>query len=202
MMLTQAEMTQLQERDQERVARAIAGDQDAFAELVNDYQRAVYSLTYRMLSDATEAEDAAQETFLRAYRHLEKYDHSRPFRTWLLSIASHYCIDLIRKRRISLLSLDEFLPPHWLSAEEESVEDAAISSERQDQLQGMLAQLRPDERAIIILRYWHDMPYEEIADTLGTNRGVIKSRLFRARQALANQMRVQSITNRLSPAWN
>jgi RNA polymerase sigma-70 factor (ECF subfamily) len=201
-MLTPAEMAQIQELDHQRVVLALQGDHDAFAELVNHYQRAVYGLTLRMLGDAAEAEDAAQETFLRAYRHLEKYDAARPFRTWLLSIASHYCIDLIRKRRISLLSLDEFLPPHWLFSGEDSVEDAAISSERRDYLQTMLERLRPDERAIIILRYWHDMPYEEIADILGTNRGVVKSRLFRARQALANQMHVHSFSQRLSPMLN
>lgn len=201
-MLSETERSEMMARDRERVERVMNGDQDAFAELVTEYQTAVYNLTYRMLNEHHEAEDAAQETFLRAFRHLEKYDASRPFRTWLLSIASHYCIDLIRKRRISLLSLDEFLPSQWLSViADDGIEEVAISSERRDLLQTMLGKLRPEERAIIVLRYWHDLSYEEIAETLDTNRGVVKSRLFRARQALANQLQLHAVTQRTAPAY-
>ena len=73
--------------DQELVARVIDGDQSAFAELVETYQQSVYNLTYRMLGNAGEAEDAAQEAFLRAYQHIKRYDTERSFKTWLLSIA-------------------------------------------------------------------------------------------------------------------
>ena len=92
------------ENEQNLVTRILAGDQESFAELVEVYQRSVYNLTYRMLGDAREAEDAAQEAFLRAYQHLDRYDADRPFKTWLLSIASNYCIDRLRKRRLTWLS--------------------------------------------------------------------------------------------------
>src|SRR5512134_1033169 len=115
------------EHEQELVALVMTGDQDAFAELVEEYQRAVYNLAYRMLGEAREAEDAAQEAFLRAYQHIDRYDADRPFKTWLLSIASNYCIDRIRKRRLTWLSLDEPLPPHpALNSHEEGPEDSAI----------------------------------------------------------------------------
>src|SRR5436190_19076356 len=94
-MLSQLEREQLLLTDRERVARALDGDQDAFTDLVVDYQRSVYNLTYRMLGDTVEAEDAAQESFLRAYLNLDRYDSQRPLKTWVLSIASHYCIDII-----------------------------------------------------------------------------------------------------------
>lgn len=176
------------------VERVLDGDQQAFSDLVTTYQRSVFNLTYRMLGDAREAEDAAQETFLRAYRHLDRYDTSRPFKTWLLSIASHYCIDLIRKRRFSLFSLDELLPAQWLnSLNDGTPEDIVLNGERSEQLQRMLATLNPEERAIIVLRYWNDLSYAEIADMLGTNTNVVKSRLFRARQALANRLRVRNL---------
>ena len=81
--------------DQDLVRQVLAGDQQAFAQLVEEYQRPVYNLTYRMLGNAGEAEDAAQEAFLRAYQHLDRYDIDRSFKTWLLSIASNYCIDRI-----------------------------------------------------------------------------------------------------------
>ena len=193
-MLSEVEKQQLILKDRERVTRVLDGDQDAFTELVMDYERAVFNLTYRMLGDMVDAEDAAQEAFLRAYRNLEHYDHSRSFRTWVLSIASHYCIDLIRKRRLSWLSLDDVLPGEMMAAiEHRSIEDLTIDSERERNLQAMLALVKPDERAIMILRYWNDLSYEEIADMLHVNVGVVKSRLFRARQALANRMKLYDV---------
>lgn len=200
-MLTQLEKDQINQQDRENVVRVLEGDQDAFTDLVLQHERAVYNLTYRMLGDATEAEDAAQEAFIRAYRHLEKYDQTRPFRTWLLSIASHYCIDLIRKRRLSWLSLDDLLPGQLMAAvEHRSIEDLAIDSERERDVQSMLSLLKPDDRAIIALRYWNDMSYEEIAEALDTNIGVVKSRLFRARQAVANRITIQEMGFAYQPA--
>ena len=156
--------------------------------------------TFFVYGFAKSDRDNIRRDELRAFRNLEKYDPSRSFKTWLLSIASHFCIDLIRKRRMSFLSLDEFLPSQWLMiSDDDSVEDEAINRERRDWLQEMLTNLRPEERAIIVLRYWHDLSYEEIAQTLDTNRGVIKSRLFRARQALANQLHVDAIVNNFAP---
>ncbi len=201
LMLTQIEKDQINQQDRDNVARVLAGDQDAFTDLVVQHERAVYNLTYRMLGDSVEAEDAAQEAFIRAYRHLEKYDSARPFRTWLLSIASHYCIDMIRKRRLSWLSLDDLLPGQLMAAvEHRSIEDLAIDGERAQDVQALLALLKPDDRAIIALRYWHDLSYEEIAETLETNVGVVKSRLFRARQALANRMTIRELGFAYQPA--
>ena len=201
-MLTQIEKDQMILQDRERVLRVKEGDQDAFTDLVLEYQRAVYNLTYRMLGDMVEAEDAAQEAFLRAYNNLDRYDMARPFKTWVLSIASHYCIDIIRKRRLSWLSLDDLLPGEMMAAiENRSVEDLALDSERERSVQELLKLVKPDERAIIILRYWNDLSYEEIADALGTNVGVVKSRLFRARQALANRLKVQDMGLAFAPSF-
>ena len=85
--------------DQERlwVLRAQQGDERAFSQIVEAYQRPVYNLAYRMLGSAGDAEDAAQEVFLRAYSHLESYDPARKFSSWILSIASHFCIDRLRR---------------------------------------------------------------------------------------------------------
>ncbi|MEJ2149362.1 MAG: sigma-70 family RNA polymerase sigma factor [Chloroflexota bacterium] len=175
--------------DQELVARVLEGDQVAFAELVEAYQRPVYNLTYRMLGEAREAEDAAQEAFLRAYQHLERYDPQRSFKTWLLSIASNYCIDRLRKRRLTWLSIDEPLPPHpALNSDAPSPEAATLSGERSEAVQELLSDLAPDYRAAVVLRYWYDMPYAEIAATLDTTESAIKSRLFRARQMLAQKV--------------
>lgn len=176
--------------DQELVARVLDGDQQAFGELVETYQRSVYNLTYRMLGNAGEAEDAAQEAFLRAYRHLKRYDPGRSFKTWLLSIASNHCIDRLRKRRLTWLSIDEPLPPHpALNSDEPNPEAAAVRSEREAAMQELLGELAPDYRTAVVMRYWYDMSYAEIAESMETTESAIKSRLYRARQMLAEQMK-------------
>lgn len=185
--------------DLELVTGTLQGDQAAFGELVQKYQRIVYNLTYRMLGEAQEAEDAAQEAFLRAYQHLGRYDQQRSFKTWLLAIASNHCIDRLRKRRLTWLSLDEPLPPHpALASDMPEPEDATIQNERSEQLQALLAQLPPEYRVAIILRYWYDMSYAEIAETLETTESAIKSRLFRARQALAERLHANNNAATLS----
>jgi RNA polymerase sigma-70 factor, ECF subfamily len=175
--------------DQELVIRALDGDQDSFAILVERHQQAVYNLTYRMLRNAREAEDAAQEAFLRAYQHLKRYDASRSFKTWLMSIASNHCIDRIRKRRLTWLSIDEPLPPHpALNSNAPAPEAAAVASEASEAMQELLDELAPDYRAAVILRYWYDLSYTEIAESLDTTESAIKSRLYRARQMLAERI--------------
>lgn len=170
-----------------RLARE--GDQAAFGRLVAAYQTSVYNLAYRMLSNAAEAEDAAQETFLRAYTHLRSYDPQRPFRSWLLSIASHYCIDRLRRRRITWLPLDdEIAAPARLVGGSPGPEAAVAQREQEEQIQQLLAALLPTDRAAITLRYWYDCSYEEIAEVLNLTVSAVKSRLHRARRALAKMM--------------
>lgn len=172
------------------VQAAVQGDQDAFAEIVYSFTDAVYNLCYRMLSNREEAEDASQEAFIRAYRAMKSYDASRPFKTWLLSIASNHCIDRIRKRRVQYLSLDEPLPSESalaLSSSEPTPEESALFHERERLIQDLLDTLAPDYRAAVILRYWYDYSYVEIAEALQTSESAIKSRLFRARQMLAEK---------------
>ncbi len=179
-------------QESEWLQKAIQGDQDAFANIVETYQRPVYNLCYRMLGEALEAEDAAQETFWRAYQNLRRYDPNRSFPTWLLSIAAHYCIDQQRKRRFNTLALD-ILP-------EEDVPDTAPSPEKvfgrleeMGQLNRVLSKLGPQDRAAIILRYWYDFSEEEIARNLSLTVSAVKSRLFRARKELAQTWEVQAV---------
>jgi RNA polymerase sigma-70 factor (ECF subfamily) len=140
-----------------------------------------------MLGDGAEAEDAAQESFIRAFLKLGSYDSSRKFSSWLFSIASHYCIDRLRKRRIKWLSLDE-LPP-WrsnLGDDKPQPEESIIDVETTDEIRELLETLPPEYRAAVIMKYWHDMAYEEIAASLNTTVSAIKSRLFRARKMMAS----------------
>lgn len=173
------------------IAARDEGNQDAFAEIVYSFQDAVYNLCYRMLGERTEAEDASQEAFIRAYNNLDRYDVNRSFKTWLLSIASNHCIDRLRKRRLKYLSLDDPLPGHMqlsLTSEQKTPEQEAVYNERSEQIQALLDELSPDDRAGIILKYWYDYSYAEIAVALDTTESAVKSRLFRARRALADMM--------------
>ncbi len=165
------------------IERAIAGDERAFAELVTRYQTAVYNLAYRMLGDAGEAEDAAQEVFLRIYRRLATYDADHRFSTWVLSIASHYCIDLLRRKRPWLVPLENI--SNWMRARSRGPEAAALVQEQQDTVRNLLAKLPEHYRLVLLLRYWHDLGYEEIAQVVDLPVSTIKARLHRARNALA-----------------
>jgi RNA polymerase sigma-70 factor (ECF subfamily) len=160
------------------------GDGEAFGQLVEAYQRPVFNVCYRMLGDPAEAEDAAQETFIRAYTRIDSYDADRKFSSWLLAIASHYCIDRLRRRRFGLVSWDDLPPWRWLPDTEPQPEEVALRHEAQRQVQELLNRLPPDYKAAVILRYWHELSYEEIADALDSTLPAIKSRLFRARQMM------------------
>jgi len=177
------------------VQRTLAGDPQAFGELVRRYERDVFNLAYRMLNERGEAEDAAQEAFMRAYVNLDRYDPERPFKTWLLSITSNHCIDRLRRRRLIWLSLEEPLPPHpALTSDTPGPEEALLTSERNLLVQEMLADLNPEYRLAVILRYWYDLSYAEIAEMLGTTESAIKSRLFRARQTLADYLESRPVS--------
>ena len=172
------------EEEHEWVTAALAGDEVAFARMVERYERPVFNLCYRMLGDPAEAEDAAQETFLRAYEGLNRYDLDRPFATWLLSIGAHYCIDQLRRRRFQLVSLESILLRR--ASRESQPETLYDRKAEKDSLQQELGALGSRERAAIILRYWYDLPYEEIAMALGITVSAVRSRLHRARRELAD----------------
>ena len=177
------------------IFQAQQGSDEAFTQLVETYQKPVYNLCYRMLGEPEAAEDAAQETFLRAYQNLHRYDNSRPFGTWILSIAAHYCIDRLRKRRFSVFSMDaedengmsfEIPDPAAPNPETESAKQ-----EDRDRLHLLLKDLDDTDRAAVIMRYWYDYSEVEIAQSLSLTVSAVKSRLHRSRRALAEMWQVE-----------
>ena len=171
------------------IARARRGDMAAFATLVERYQSPVHNLAYRMLGGAPEAEDAAQETFLRAYRRLGSYQPSRKFASWLLSIAAHYCIDQLRRSRGYQASLDDTLMQESLISDDPQPEALVLQPERSEDIQARLATLPAAQRAVLALRYWSDLSLAEIAGITGDSEGAVKVQLFRARQRLARSLK-------------
>ena len=184
------------------VLQAQQGSEEAFTRLVEQYQTPVYNLCYRMLGEIEYAEDAAQESFLRVYRNLARYDRQRSFATWLLSITAHYCIDCLRRRRFTMISIDaerdddehpmEFPDVNALNPEQETVR-----TEEQAMLQRVLQQLDATDRAAVILRYWYDFSEIEIAQSLSLTVSAVKSRLHRARKELARRMSASSPETRV-----
>lgn len=175
--------------EQTWVSQAQQGGDEAFTKLVETYQTPVFNLCYRMLGEPDLAEDAAQETFLRAYQHMHRYDEKRPFATWLLSIAAHYCIDKLRRRKFSMFSMDaedeegnSFELP---DVNAPNPEGESIKGQTQERVHAMLEGLDATDRAAIIMRYWYDYSEKEIAESLRLTVSAVKSRLHRARKELA-----------------
>src|SRR5919108_4815810 len=123
------------------IEQTLRGDRASFGQLMHRYAGAVYNLAYRMLGDAQDAEDASQEIFLRAYTRLASFDRARRFSTWLLSIASNYCIDRLRRRRFAWMTLDDVA--FSLPSSEHGPERSALVREQQAAVQQALRQL-PD----------------------------------------------------------
>jgi RNA polymerase sigma-70 factor (ECF subfamily) len=184
------------------VLQAQQGNDEAFTHLVEAYQKPVYNLCYRMLGEPEAAEDAAQETFLRAYQSLHRYDTSRSFGTWILSIAAHYCIDRLRKRKYAVFSMDvedeDGMPFEIADPASPDPEAESAKREERDRLHLLLKDLDPTDRAAVIMRYWHDYSEVEIAQALKLTVSAVKSRLHRSRRALAGMWQ-EAETKRAQP---
>jgi len=168
------------------IEAAKSGDQEAFRHIVERYQGAVYNLAYRMLGTAEEAEDAAQEIFVRIYRQLGRYDPERKFSTWTLAIATNFCIDQLRRRRLQLVPLENIIP--WARTRDSGPEGEALSRESRDEMQRLLKRLPEKYRAPLVLRYWEDLSCAEIAEILGVPEGTIKTQIHRARKQLGKML--------------
>jgi RNA polymerase sigma-70 factor, ECF subfamily len=168
--------------EQQWIEASIRGDHEAFALLVEQYKAPIFSLALRMLRNAAEAEDAAQEIFLRAYTKLATYDRSRKFSTWLFSIASNYCIDLLRRRRATLVDLDDVA--FGLPDDAPGPERDALAAEQRAAIARAVNHLPDNYRLVTVLRYYHDLSYDEIEAATGLTEATVKTRLHRARRQL------------------
>ncbi|MFI5272887.1 MAG: sigma-70 family RNA polymerase sigma factor [Ktedonobacterales bacterium] len=175
------------------VHRTLAGDQQAYTSLVEKYKDSVFNVAYRMLGNPTEAEDVAQEAFVRAYTQLHTYKDTHRFSTWLLSISSHLAIDQLRRRRFLALPLENVPFLEWIADLSLGPEESALAVETSDEMQKILGVLPPKYRAVLVLRYWHDLSYEEIAEVLQLTPPLVKARLHRARELVARTMKANGM---------
>ena len=169
------------------VLAARKGDRHAFEALVRSVQRPVYGLCLRLLRTEAEASEAAQETFLRAFQNLHRYDDSKPFDVWVLAIARNLCLDSLRRRsRVKTEDVEEM--HEVLPSQDASQEEGAIAKEEQRSLETALATLSADDREVLALYYVQRRTTKEIAQIMGVAPGTIMARLFRAREKLRRQM--------------
>jgi RNA polymerase sigma-70 factor (ECF subfamily) len=164
--------------ESQEIDRARDGDDAAWERLIRLYQEPVFRLAYLLLGDPEDAEDAAQETFIRAYRALDRFDASRPLRPWLLQIAAN----LSRNRRRALGRYWAALQRRWLKEPpmSEDVESRVGSRMQSKRLWQAIRQLRQDDQEIIYLRYFLELPVSEAAEAAGLAEGTVKSRTSRA----------------------
>jgi len=168
-------------QDHALVDRCLAGDARAFDELINCYKRQVFALIFRLVRNQTDAEDIAQETFIKAYRNLSSYDPTHPFITWLFKIAHNSAIDFLRARKPESLSIHDEENPLDIEDTQLSLEEKIEASSQQELIEQVLGTLPPLYREILVLRHQQELSYEEIAESLDIPVGTVKIRLFRAR---------------------
>ena len=187
-----------QESEEALVARARGGDVAAFGQLVERYQDALFNGIYRMVSRREDAEDIAQETFVRAFRAIKRFQARSSLYTWLYSIAVNLVISHRRKAstaagRANPLSLQQLHDaegrPRELDGHTERPDEAAERHERHERVHEAIARLEPDHRAVLVLRDIEGFDCRTVAEVLGCPVGTVKSRLHRARLALKKHLK-------------
>lgn len=185
----------MEEIVKKRIKQVLKGDQNAFEYIVDIYKDKVYQICYRMLGNKHESEDAAQESFIRAYMNLSSFNLKLKFSSWLYRIATNLCIDRLRKKK----------PDYYLDAEIAGTEGLTLysqipaetvlpeteleSMEVQERIHQEISKLPEKYRAVIILKYIEELSLNEISEILEMPLGTVKTRIHRGREALRNQLR-------------
>jgi RNA polymerase sigma-70 factor (ECF subfamily) len=173
------------------IERARRGDHSAFGDLVERYKESIYRLAYRILRNAGDAEDAAQEAFVRAYVAIDSFDSRFRFYTWLSTITQHVCFRSLRSRDWRIVSVDPGLVRASRAHIEDGPEIGLLLRERDEAIRGLVDGLPGKYRQVLILRHWHELSYEEIARATELSLSSVKTRLHRARQMLATAIAAQ-----------
>ncbi|KIL53578.1 RNA polymerase sigma factor SigW [Jeotgalibacillus alimentarius] len=178
-----------------RIQQVRKGDQDAFGEIVELFKDRVYHVCFRMLGNRHEAEDIAQEAFIRAYTNIHTFDIDRKFSTWLFRIATNLCIDRIRKKKpdyyldAEVSGTDGLTMYSQVETDEPLPEEEVESMELQESIQKEISRLPDKYRSVIVLKYIEELSLKEISEILELPIGTVKTRIHRGREALRKQLR-------------
>jgi RNA polymerase sigma-70 factor, ECF subfamily len=180
--------------DPELVTFARGGSEGAYRELLERYQRPVFSLVYRMVRDREQAEDLAQETFVKVFNNIERYDPRYKFSSWIFKIASNLSIDAMRKKELSTVSIDGSRNASTseeveatritVASRDENPEELLEARQLGEEIERAIGMLRADYRTAILLRHVEGRPYEEIAEIMEIPLGTVKTYIHRARAEL------------------
>lgn len=174
------------------IQKAIEGDQAAYTQLLESYKKAIFISIYKMIRNKDDAEDLTIETFGKAFLHLEKYDSSKKFSTWLFRIGRNTTIDFIRKNKKDFVYIDAFKTNeegnnynvHEVKSKNDNPEETTIKKQQIVLINGIVKQLKQEYQTLINLRYYKEFSYDEIAKELEIPIGTVKAKLHRARKAL------------------
>lgn len=180
--------------DADLVRRCLSGDQRACRDLVRRYERPVYSVLMRVVRRSEDAEDLVQETFVKVFKALDRYDPERPFAAWIFTIASRLAIDHFRRRRVQTVSLNVTDPgsgeDRTMDVEDPGLKPDEITSNAEEELQtsALIDSLPEHYRIVVLLRHQQDLSYDEIAEALPLPLGTVKARIHRARALLKDRI--------------
>jgi RNA polymerase sigma-70 factor (ECF subfamily) len=180
--------------DADLVRRCLSGDQRACRDLVRRYERPVYSVLMRVVRRSEDAEDLVQETFVKVFRALDRYDPERSFAAWIFTIASRLAIDQHRRRRVQTVSLNVTDPgsgeERTMDVVDPGLRPDEITSNAEEELQtsALIDSLPEHYRIVVLLRHQQDLSYEEISEALNLPLGTVKARIHRARALLKDRI--------------
>lgn len=181
------------QQDIELVDKARKGDQVAYGELLGRYRDAIYFMLLKMVNSPVDAEDLTIEAFGKAFKNIDQYTPNFAFSTWLFKIATNNCIDFIRKKRASHISIDQTIdgeeslaPSTLIQSDDPDPETYMINQQKIKHMRKIVSRLKPRYRQLVELRYFSEYSYDEIAEELDIPIGTVKAQLFRARELLLN----------------
>ena len=185
----------MQDPDGDLIQRTRRGDKAAFGVLVSRHYERVYALAFGILHEREAARDTAQEVFLKVFREIEKFEGRAKFKTWLHRVAVNAALDEARKRRptesLDRTEEDDERPRRVVAETGPGPRELAARGETEELMKEAIARLSPDHRAVLVLREWEGLSYEEIAQTLGIEMGTVMSRLFYAKKKLEEILKVK-----------
>jgi RNA polymerase sigma-70 factor (ECF subfamily) len=178
--------------DYEVIQACLAGDRDIFAELVKRYKNLVYSVILRMVNDHEEANDLAQDVFIKIYKNLDKYYPEYKFSTWVIRIATNHVIDYRRKKKQETVPIEDV---EFSLRTEESPEGAYIRREQKEELRKIVGDLPDMYKIPIVLYHEQGLSYQEISEIINEPLSKVKNRIFRGRRMLKESLLKESLLN-------
>lgn len=181
------------EDDIQSVERILAGDKQAYIDIINQYKNPLYATILRMAKNPQTAQDLLQEAFIKVYEQLGKYDQKGSFKSWLYKVEVNHCLDQLRKKKIKQEQIEE-----ERMINDTTPEVVFLKKEKSRELERLMAGLPEEERLILLLRYANDLSYEEICKTLRISLADVRNKLHRAKKKLRSQAQKGGYFNDLS----